>query len=126
MATAAASLQNDAWQVVAGWVLTGEDASYRGVLKPSNAFTLDGSGWGAFELVGRYGRLSIDDAAFPLFADPAAVADSARSWGLGLNWYLNANVKLVANYARTSFGAFATATPRKDEEIFFTRAQLSF
>ena len=125
-ATAAASLQNDAWQVVAGWVLTGEDASYRGVLKPSNAFTLDGSGWGAFELVGRYGRLSIDDAAFPLFADPAAVADSARSWGLGLNWYLNANVKLVANYARTSFGAFATATPRKDEEIFFTRAQLSF
>ncbi|MFT4180064.1 MAG: porin [Thermomonas sp.] len=121
-----ASLNNSAWQVVAGWVLTGEDASYRGVLKPAHAFTLDGSGWGALELVGRYGHLSIDEDAFPLFADAAAVASSARSWGLGLNWYLNSNVKLVANYARTAFDAFGTATPRKDEQLFFTRAQLSF
>ena len=125
-AGATASLDNTAWQVVAGWVLSGEDASYRGVLKPTDAFSLDGSGWGAFELVGRYGHLGIDDDAFPLFADATTSAASASSWGLGLNWYLNANVKLVANYARTSFDAFGNAAPRKDEEILFTRAQLSF
>lgn len=121
-----AELANSAWQVVAGWVLTGEDASYRGVLKPADAFALDGSGWGAFELVGRYGRLDIDDDAFPRFADPAVASAAARSWGIGLNWYLNASFKLVANYARTAFDAAPGATARGDEEIVFTRAQFSF
>lgn len=121
-----AELDNRAWQVVAGVVLTGEDASYKGVLKPSNAFALDGSGWGAFEVVGRYGRLDIDDNAFPLFADPAVASTAARSWGIGLNWYLNANFKLVANYARTAFDAAPGAAARNDEEIVFTRAQFAF
>ncbi len=122
-----ADLENSAWQITAGWVLTGEDASYKGVVKPANAFGLgDGSGWGAFELVGRVGRLDIDDDAFPLFADPAAVSAAARSWGIGLNWYLNSNFKLVTNYTNTSFDAFGTATPRSDEKTVFTRAQFSF
>ena len=121
-----ADLDNTAWQLTAGYVLTGEDASYRGVVKPSNAFALDGSGWGAFEVVGRYGRLDIDDHAFPLFADPSIASSAARSWGIGLNWYLNSNFKLVANYARTAFDAAPGATARSDEELLFTRAQFSF
>ena len=51
-------------------MLTGEDASYRGVVKPSEPFSPGKGGWGAWELVGRYGELEIDDDAFPLFADP--------------------------------------------------------
>ncbi|RZA18180.1 MAG: porin, partial [Lysobacteraceae bacterium] len=125
-AGARAELDHRAWQLSAGWVLSGEDASYRGVLKPGNAFTLDGSGWGAFEVVGRYGRLQVDEQAFPLFADPANASAAARSWGIGLNWYLNANFKLVANYARTAFDAAPGATARDDEEVVFTRAQFSF
>ena len=53
-------------------------------------------------------------------------SSAARTWGIGLNWYLNANFKLVANYARTAFDAAPGATPREDEEIVFTRAQFSF
>ena len=121
-----ADLGNSAWQVSAGCVLTGEDASYKGVLKPNNAFALDGPGWGAFEVVGRYGRLDIDDEAFPLFADPNVASAAARSWGIGLNWYLNANIKLVADYVRTAFDAAPGATARDDEDIVFTRAQFSF
>ena len=121
-----ADLENTAWQVTAGYVLTGEDASYRGVLKPNNAFAIGGPGWGAFEVVGRYGRLDIDDDAFPLFADPAVASSAARSWAIGLNWYLNANFKLVANYARTAFDAAPGASGRDEEEIVFTRAQFSF
>lgn len=121
-----ADLDNSAWQVTAGYVLTGEDASYKGVLKPNNAFAIGGPGWGAFEVVGRYGRLDIDDDAFPVFADPATASAAARSWGIGLNWYLNGNFKLVANYARTAFDAAPGATPRSYEEIVFTRAQFSF
>ena len=122
-----AKLENEAWQVVAGWVLTGEDASFRGVVKPSSPFTIGKEGWGALEVVGRYGRLDIDDAAFPLFANAAASASGARSWGVGLNWYLTQNLKLATSYTQASFdGGAAAGADREDEKALFTRAQLSF
>jgi len=121
------ALDHRAWQLAAGWVLTGEDASYKGVVKPNQPFTLGSAGWGALELVARYGKLDIDDDAFPRFADPAAVATEASSWGLGLNWYLTGNFKLVANYTQTQFeGGAAAGADREDEKAFFTRAQFSF
>jgi phosphate-selective porin OprO/OprP len=120
-------LSNDAWQLTASWVLTGEDASYRGVAKPAHPFAIDGEGWGAFELVGRYGELDIDDDAFPVFADPNAAASFARSWAIGLNWYLNSNLKVVFNHVRTDFdGGAAAGADRPDEEIFFSRVQVAF
>ena len=122
-----AKLENEAWQVVAGWVLTGEDASFRGVVRPSSPFTLGKDGWGALEVVGRYGRLDIDDAAFPLFANAAASANGARSWAFGLNWYLTQNLKLATSYTQASFdGGAAAGADRADEKALFTRAQLSF
>jgi phosphate-selective porin OprO/OprP len=121
-----ASPDNRAWQMTASYVLTGEDASYRGVVKPNRPFASGAGGWGAFEVVARYGRLEIDDAAFPLFADPAEAASSARAWGLGLNWYLTTNLKLVANYTRTRFDSGAEDGNREDEQALFTRAQFSF
>jgi phosphate-selective porin OprO/OprP len=121
------TLANKAWELTGSWVLTGEDASYKGVLKPAHPFALDGEGWGAFELVGRYGELDVDDDAFPLFADPAVAATRARSWGLGLNWYLNANLKLAFNHVRTDFdGGAAAGADRPDEKIFFSRVQVAF
>ena len=122
-----ADIDNRAWQISAGWVLTGEDATYKGVAKPNHPFAIGAPGWGAFELVGRYGRLDIDDAAFPLFADPESAARTASSWGLGLNWYLTANFKLMANYTHTVFdGGAVDGADRPDENTLFTRAQLSF
>ena len=120
------TLSNRAWQLLGGVVLTGEDASYKGVVKPAHPFALGGPGWGAFELVARFGRLSIDDDAFPLFADPTKSVSAERGWTLGLNWYLNGNFKLVANYSQTRFDAALGAAPREDEKAFFTRAQFSF
>ncbi|MCI4569175.1 porin [Lysobacter sp. CFH 32150] len=120
-------LDHRAWQVTAGYVLTGEDAGYKGVVKPNHSFTFDGAGWGAFELVARYGELTIDRDAFPRFADANTVAAAATTWGLGLNWYLNSNLKFVANYLQTDFeGGAADYADREDEKAFFTRAQFSF
>jgi phosphate-selective porin OprO/OprP len=119
-------LEHEAWQLTASWVLTGEDAGYRGVAKPNRPFALDGEGWGAFEVVGRIGALDVDDDAFPLFADPAVAATRARSWGLGLNWYLTSSVKLATNYVRTDFDGGAPADDRNDEDIFFSRVQVAF
>jgi phosphate-selective porin OprO/OprP len=120
------SLAHDAWQLTASWVLTGEDAGYRGVARPNRPFAIDGEGWGAFEIVGRIGELDIDDDAFPLFADPSLAASRARSWGLGLNWYLGSNLKLAFNHTRTAFDGGAPLTDRDDEKIFFSRVQVAF
>ena len=120
-------LSHDAWQVTGSWVITGEDASYRGVAKPSRPFTAGADGWGAFELVARYGELDVDDDAFGLFADPAVAASRARAWGIGLNWYLNSNLKLVLNHTRASFDGGSTAgRDREDESTVFSRLQLAF
>lgn len=121
------TLENDAWQLTTSWILTGENASFRGVDKPNQAFALGDEGWGAFELLARYGELDIDDAAFPLYADPQTAASRARAWGLGLNWYLTSNLKLVFNHTHARFDGGARASKdRPDEKGVFSRIQVAF
>jgi len=120
-------LDNTAWQVTGSFLLTDDDASYRGVVKPRHPFALGGEGWGAFELVARYGELDIDEDAFPVYADPSLSAHGSQAWGLGLNWYLNSNLKLVFNYTDASFDGGAPAgKDREDEQAFFSRLQVAF
>lgn len=122
-----AEIKNKAWQAGAGYVLTGEDVSFRGVARPSSQFNPGAGGWGAFEVLGRYGELDVDDAAFPVFADPALAASKATAWTLGLNWYLSSNLKLMANYLNTRFeGGAASGANRPDEKAVFTRLQVAF
>lgn len=120
-------IENNAHNVTASVVLTGEDAGYKGVARPNQAFTTGAAGWGAFELVARYGELDVDDDVYPLFANPATSASQATAWTVGVNWYLTSNLKLVANYTQTAFdGGAPNGRDREDEKTFFTRAQLSF
>ena len=125
-------LQNKAWQLAAGYVLTGENSSYAGVVPDTN-FDWAAGTWGAVEIVARYADLKVDDAAFPLFASAGTSADRARSLGLGLNWYLSKAVAFKIDGYQTKFGLspLAPATPinqilRQDEQAFITRFQLSF
>lgn len=125
-------LQNKAWQVAAGYVLTGEDSSYAGVA-PRENFNLAGGTWGAFEVVGRYANVKIDSAAFPLYASAASNANEAKAFGAGFNWYLSEAVLFKIDYYQTKFG-FAPAAPavsttqmlRQDEKAFITRFQFAF
>ena len=126
---ASASLRNTAWQVAASWVLTGEDASYTGV-NPKHPFDPRANHWGALQLVARYADLDVDNKAFPIYANPATSASEAEAWAVGLNWYLNKNIRVNTSYSRTTFdghinGAQATVV-RQPEEVVFTRLQLSF
>jgi len=125
-------LRNKAWQLTAGYVLTGEDSSYNGV-SPRTNFDWSAGTWGAFEVVGRYADLKVDDKTFPTFASAASNADEAKSLGLGLNWYLSKAVLFKIDYYQTKFGfsPLAPAVPttqilRQDEKAFITRFQLSF
>lgn len=129
---AKAELQNQAWQLAAGYVLTGEDSSYNGVVPRTN-FNLSAGTWGAFEVAGRVARVDVDAAAFPLFTSPASSASQAISTGVGLNWYLSKAVVLKLDYYQTDFdfAAGAPAVPtapvlRQDEKAFIARFQLGF
>ena len=128
-----ARLDNRAWEVTGSWILTGEDAAYKGGVIPRHPFNPRQGDWGALQLVGRYAELSIDDAAFPLFSNPLTSGRSAQSWSVGLNWYLNRNVLFKTSFSHTDFsgggGAGASApaaVTRKDENVLFTRIQLAF
>ena len=125
-------LQNKAWQIAAGYVLTGEDSSYNGVTPKTN-FDFAAGTWGAFEVVARYTNLKIDDAAFPLYASRSTNADEATALGLGLNWYLSKAVAFKIDYFQTKFGfvpgsPLVSSTPilQQDEKAFITRFQIAF
>lgn len=119
-------LRHAAWQLTGSWVLTGEDAGYKGVAKPNRPFSKDG-GWGAFEVVARYGELDVDDDAFPRYADHAISATKSSAWGLGLNWFLTPNLKLAFNHTRARFDAGAAGgADREHEKTFFSRVQVAF
>jgi phosphate-selective porin OprO/OprP len=129
---AEADLHNTAWEISGGWVLTGENASFAGVT-PLHPFDPHHGQWGALQVVGRFAELDIDNAAFPLFANPATSASAAQAWSAGLNWYLNKNIRVNASFSHTTFtggGGAGTTAPaivtRQPENAFFTRIQLAF
>ncbi len=125
LAATAADVTNTSWQVEAGYVITGENASYKGV---SPATPIGPGGWGAFQLVARYGVIEIDDAAYDNgFASRATSASSATDIGVGINWFLNRNLKLQLNYDLVTFEDGAAAGgDREDEKVIQSRIQVVF
>jgi phosphate-selective porin OprO/OprP len=149
------NLTHDAWQIAGSYLITGEDASFRGV-KPKNDFDLDKGGWGAWELVARYSELNLDDSTFKTkggalaadngttlasaYSDISKSAKSAKSWTAGVNWYLNQNAKIQLNYEHTSFDGGAAVNnavgnpgvngsnvkDRESEQALLARLQLAF
>ncbi|WP_298433472.1 porin [Geobacter sp.] len=119
-------LHNTSWQVAASYVVTGDKASYKGVV-PKQKFDPRNGAWGALEIAARYAELSVDRDAFPIFADPASAARKARAWGVGTNWYLNKSVKIVLNYEQTAFdGGAAGGADREDERVVLSRLQVAY
>jgi phosphate-selective porin OprO/OprP len=118
-------LENEAWQVAASYVLTGQKISYRGMALPK-PFEPKDRNWGAFELAARYSKLHVDQDAFPIFADPARSAQAATAWSVGINWYLNRNAKFTLDYEQTGFIGGASTGDRQQEKIIFSRLQLSY
>jgi phosphate-selective porin OprO/OprP len=121
---------NKAWEVTGTYVLTGEDASYNGVT-PRHEFEPSGGHWGAFELAGRIGELKLDSSIFSEnFANLSTSISKENAWGIGMNWYLNRNVKLAADFEQTKFRRGApngkATDDRKTENLFTGLAQLSF
>jgi phosphate-selective porin OprO/OprP len=123
-----AQFDNQGWFVQASYVLTGEDASYKGVV-PINPFDPLNGRWGAFELAAQGSYLGVDPKAFSLgFAKRPNSTQHASTWAVGVNWYLNKNFKLQADWYHTDFD-----TPvmfgdhlRDHENVILTQFQIAY
>ena len=118
-------LHNVAWNGTAAFVLTGEDETFDGPT-PRHAFDADQGHFGAVELALRATELHVDGDSFPQYADPTKSARDAFEVAAGLNWYPLAQLKIVADFARTTFEGGASHTSRDAEQIFLLRTQLAF
>jgi phosphate-selective porin OprO/OprP len=113
------------WFLQASWVLTGENASYKGVV-PIDNFDPFNRRWGAFEIAARVSNVDLDDEA--LEAGLAAGTDEAWAYTAGANWYLNRAFKVQLNYERTDFDGEPTFSgqARDHEDVLITRFQIAF
>jgi len=126
-------ITNTGFNLSVGYVLTGEDSSYRGVA-PSTSFKPSAGTWGAFEVVARVAHVDIDDDVFAggaaSLANPATNASEVTSYGLGLNWYLSKAVRANFDIFQSKFkfeGARPLAGALSDDELaFVSRFQVSF
>jgi phosphate-selective porin OprO/OprP len=118
------TLTNSAWQVEAAYLLTGEKKTY-GTVNPKKVFDPSRHTWGAIELVGRTGGLSVDHNVFAAgLADPTKSARYEREWAAGVNWYLNRATKIQVDFGHTNFSAGAVGGNRPTEKFILTRFQL--
>lgn len=102
----------DSWQVLAQYVITGEDATF-------NSVTPRGPS-GAFDVAARIGEIRVTDGdVFPVFADPARSARRAWSAGAGVDWFANRSFRAVLDLERTWLAL-------RTETVVVGRVQLVF
>ena len=119
-----------AWYVQAAWTLTGESRSYKGSqgkfkrLKPENAFSWQRGTWGAVELATRIDGNDLNSGDIE--------GGEEMSLTIALNWYLNNNIRLMADY-RYAFDIQDSAFTNVDGSVpdtglhgFTLRTQLTF
>lgn len=128
--TRSAEVDTYAWQLALSYFLTGEEAAFKG-FQPKTRFSPSEGTWGAFEIKARVQELKVDENAFSggssSFADPAVSASEAKSYGVGLNWYLNENVKWLLDVERTEFkGGAPGGADRRDEDAYQLRLAIGF
>ncbi len=119
---------NEAFQIQLSWVIFNGDAAFQRV-RPREPFIMDDlNTWGAVQLVARYSELNLDSNAFThgLINSDHSVK-KAQDFGVGVNWYLNRNIKLQLNYNQTHFVKGADGgVDRPEEKILFSRMQVAF
>jgi phosphate-selective porin OprO and OprP len=102
---------NSGWYAQAGYFLTGEKVTSRGLvspLRPFNPKSLDGLG--AWELGFRWANQSIDKSIF-MFAPENRWTNDTDVVDLGVNWYWNDFLKFYIGWQRAMYGKPIQAAP---------------
>ena len=112
------------WYVQGVWVLTGEARPYNAAEarfdapKPNYNFNPAAGTWGAFEVAARYSVLDLNyhacGAGRATPASPAACFDAVRGGEqkistIGVNWYLNASIRMMLDYQHVDVNRFSAA-----------------
>jgi len=90
------------WYVETGWFVTGETRSYSegefGRIKVKNPVVGGGkgSGWGAWQIAGRYDVIDLTDKATTI--PNCSLCGEQATWLIGINWWLNDYTRFQFNY----------------------------
>lgn len=126
--TAATKSTTNGFNIQATYILTGESTSFRNPVPRHPYDPATGRG-GAYELAIRYSQFRADSDAFSLgLVDPITSADKADAFTIGINAYLNRQLKAQLNYERTDFKRaikFPTGT-QSTENAILAGLQLNF
>jgi len=118
-------LQNQAWEATASYVITGEDASLKGV-SPSKPINGSEDGIGAIEVVARIQQLAFDKDAFQTWADSTKSVKSVLGIGGGVNWYATKNIRFSGEYSLNKYKAGLKVGDRKTEHLVTATTTVSF
>jgi phosphate-selective porin OprO/OprP len=125
------AVNHHAGHVTVSYVIGG-DNTYDGV-KPKKSADWAARELGAVELAVRYNWLDLDDVSFTnnsSLADPSKSVTKAQGFGVGLNWWLNRNIKASGNWEQTRFnggaGKTTAVTNRPTEKVAIGRFQVAF
>ncbi|MDB5734048.1 MAG: porin [Alphaproteobacteria bacterium] len=121
------------WAVEGSWILTGETKAYsasalnnevggfQGPI-PSRPFSLSGGSWGAWELVARYTDTNLNWNSGQLAIAGTQLAGvlggEERIAALGVNWYLNRNIRIMLQDNIVSVSKGTAALPDRDSQDF--------
>jgi phosphate-selective porin OprO/OprP len=127
-------LTQQAAAVTASYTINGRE-NYDGTT-PLVGFDPAKGAWGALVIAARWSWLKVDDATFPVYANPVQSARVANSFGAAVTWVLRRSARFAISYDQTRFdggaGVGATAmaaamiADRATEHVIIGRAQANF
>ena len=129
------------WYVEGSWILTGETKGYSPAAinnevggfngpVPSRPFSFSGDSWGAFELVARYSNTDLNWHTGQVASTSqlaGVLGGEERVIALGLNWYLNRNVRVMIDDNIITVKKGTAAIPNRDgQDINVIGVRLQF
>ena len=110
-----------AWSIETGWFLTGESMKYKkgqfSGVSPKKKFSLDGNGWGAWQLALRYENMDLNDGT--------TVGGDGDVFSAGLNWIPVKNIRFMATYNKlVDFDRLGDVNDGTEPSAFSIRSQV--